>query len=123
MKSRLLVRFLIVECITLKEVLRTLKFMGHRRYQRTTYDIEACVMNESSTFCLCYLSGIGTRFTKDEQNDDTILDDEVIGEVENFEQKVRPSGASSLRTLSQEEKRLFHWYIFNNVDEILEYRK
>ncbi|TYK03698.1 CACTA en-spm transposon protein [Cucumis melo var. makuwa] len=84
---------------------------------------EAYVMNELSTFCSSYLSAIETRFTRDERNDDTILDDEVIGEVENFEQKVRPSGMSSLRTLSREEKRLFHWYIFNNVDEILEFRK
>ncbi|KAA0055173.1 hypothetical protein E6C27_scaffold2359G00020 [Cucumis melo var. makuwa] len=83
---------------------------------------EAYVMNELSTFCSSYLSAIETRFTRDERNDDTILDDEVIGEVENFEQKVRPSGMSSLRTLSREEKRLFHWYIFNNVDEILEFR-
>ncbi|KAA0041912.1 CACTA en-spm transposon protein [Cucumis melo var. makuwa] len=41
---------------------------------------------------------------------------------ESLKQKVRSLGVSSLRTLSQEEKR-FHWYILNNVDEILEYRK
>ncbi|KAA0060587.1 CACTA en-spm transposon protein [Cucumis melo var. makuwa] len=43
-------------------------------------------------------SGIETRFTKDEQNDDIIPDYE-------------------------EEKCLFHWYILNNVEEISEYRK
>ncbi|KAA0050798.1 hypothetical protein E6C27_scaffold404G00510 [Cucumis melo var. makuwa] len=49
---------------------------------------EAYVMNESSTFCSRYLSGIKTRFTRDERNDDTIPEDEVIGEFEIFKQKV-----------------------------------
>ena len=39
-------------------------------------------MNESGTLCLCYLMGIETWFTRDEQNDDTILDNELIGEFE-----------------------------------------
>ncbi|KAA0025990.1 CACTA en-spm transposon protein [Cucumis melo var. makuwa] len=60
--------------------------------------VEAYVMNESCTFCSLYLSGIETRFTRDEKDDDTIL------EVE-------------------EEKCLFYRYILNNVDEILKYRK
>ncbi|KAA0060253.1 uncharacterized protein E5676_scaffold639G00130 [Cucumis melo var. makuwa] len=84
---------------------------------------EAYVMNESSTFCSRYLSGIETRFTRDERNDDTIVEDEVIGDFEILKQKVRGLGSSSFRTISQEEKRLFHWYILNNVDEISEYRK
>ena len=58
------------------------------------------MMNESNTFFPCYLSGIDTRFTRDKQNDDTIPDDKVIGEFEIFKQKVRPLGASSLRTIS-----------------------
>ncbi|KAA0063200.1 uncharacterized protein E5676_scaffold2774G00080 [Cucumis melo var. makuwa] len=84
---------------------------------------EAYVMNESSTFCSRYLSGIETRFTKDERNDDSIVEDEIIGDFKIFNQKVRPLGASSVRAISQEEKRLFYWYILNNVDEISEYRK
>ena len=46
------------------------------------YIAEAYVMNESSTFSSCYLSGIETRFTRDERNDDTIPEDEVIDEFE-----------------------------------------
>ena len=84
---------------------------------------EAYVMNESSTFCSHYLSGIETRFTRDVRNDDTIVEDEVIGDFEIFKQKVRHLGTSSVRAISQEEKRLFHWYILNNVNEISEYRK
>ncbi|KAA0033987.1 CACTA en-spm transposon protein [Cucumis melo var. makuwa] len=56
-------------------------------------------------------------------DDDTIPEDEVIGEFKIFKYKVRPLSASSLRTLSQEEKRLVHWYILNSVDEISKYRK
>ncbi|KAA0063909.1 CACTA en-spm transposon protein [Cucumis melo var. makuwa] len=80
-------------------------------------------MNESSTFCSRYLRGIETRFTRDEGNDDTIIEDEVIGDFENFKQKVRLLGASSVRAISHEKKRLFHWYILNNADEISEYRE
>ncbi|KAA0056494.1 CACTA en-spm transposon protein [Cucumis melo var. makuwa] len=52
-----------------------------------------------------------------------VMKDKVISDFEIFKQKVRPLGASSVRAISQEEKRLFHWYILNNADEILEYRK
>ena len=65
-------------------------------------------MNESETFCSRNLSKIGTRFTRDERNDDSIPNDEVIGEFNFFMQEVRPLGASSVRTLSREEKHLFH---------------
>ena len=41
-------------------------------------------MNESKTFCLRYLIGIETRFTRYERNDDRIPDDEVIGELKVF---------------------------------------
>ena len=41
-------------------------------------------MNELSIFCSRYLSGIETQFTRDDQNDDTIPEDEVIGEFEIF---------------------------------------
>ena len=85
--------------------------------------IEAYVMNESSTFCSRYLSVIETRFIRDERNDDIIVEDEVIGEFEIFKQNVRPLGASSLCTISQEEKCLFHWYILKYVNKISEYRK
>ncbi|KAA0047152.1 hypothetical protein E5676_scaffold109G00260 [Cucumis melo var. makuwa] len=39
---------------------------------------EAYVINESSTFFSRYLSGIEIRFTRDERNDDTIVEDEVF---------------------------------------------
>ncbi|KAA0067621.1 CACTA en-spm transposon protein [Cucumis melo var. makuwa] len=56
---------------------------------------KAYVTNESSTFCLRYLSGIKTQFTRDKRNDDTIVKDEIIGDFEIFKQKVRPLGIMS----------------------------
>ena len=81
------------------------------------------MMTESRTFCSRYLIGFETRFTRDERNDDSILDDEMIDEFEVFMHKVWPLRASSVQTLSKEEKDFFHWYILKNIDEKLEYRK
>ncbi|KAL0549002.1 hypothetical protein IC582_013481 [Cucumis melo] len=103
--------------------LRTLKQYVRNKAHPGGSIAEAYVMNESSTFCSRYLRGIETRFTRDERNDDTIVENEVIGDFEIFKQKVRPLGASSVRAISEEEKRLFHWYILNNADEISDYRK
>ncbi|TYJ96926.1 CACTA en-spm transposon protein [Cucumis melo var. makuwa] len=82
---------------TMERSLCTLKQYVHNKVRPKGSIAEAYVMNESSTFCSCYLSGIETRFTRDERNDDTIPEDE-------------------------EEKHLFYYYILNNVDETSEYR-
>ncbi|KAA0058417.1 gamma-aminobutyrate transaminase POP2 [Cucumis melo var. makuwa] len=50
--------------------------------------VEAYVMNESRTICSRYLSGIETRFARDEQNDDTIPEDEVIGTMSSFSDEI-----------------------------------
>ncbi|KAA0052037.1 CACTA en-spm transposon protein [Cucumis melo var. makuwa] len=46
--------------------------------------VEGYLMNKSGTFCSRYLSGIETCFTRDEQNDDSILEDKVIDINEHF---------------------------------------
>ena len=82
--------------------LRTLKQSVQNKAHPKGSIVEAYVMNESNTFCntdtFCsyYVSVIETQFTRDEQNDDFIPDDEVIGEFKIFKQKVQPLGASSL---------------------------
>ena len=83
--------------------------------------VEAYVMNESSTLCSRYLSEIKNWFSRDEWNHDGISKDKIVGEFEMFMLKVRPLGATSSRSLSQEEKYQIHWYILNTVDEIVEY--
>ncbi|KAA0061374.1 uncharacterized protein E5676_scaffold692G00610 [Cucumis melo var. makuwa] len=103
--------------------LRTLKQYVRNKARPEGSITEAYVMNESSIFCSRYLRGIETRFTRDERNDDTIVEDEVIGDFEIFKLKVQPLGASSVRVISQEEKQLFHWYILNNANEISEFRE
>ena len=77
--------------------LRTLKQYVQNKACLEDSITKAYVMNESSAFCLRYLSGIETRFTRDERNDDTISDDLVISEFEIFKQKVQSLGASSLK--------------------------
>ena len=100
--------------------LRTLKQYVRNKARPEGSIAEEYLMNESSTFCSHYLKGIETQFTRDDRNDNSIEEDEFIGEYEVFVRKVRPLGASCLRSLSQEEKRLFHWYILSHVDEIAE---
>ncbi|KAA0046643.1 hypothetical protein E5676_scaffold411G001130 [Cucumis melo var. makuwa] len=68
--------------------LRTLKQYVRNKARPEGSIAEAYVMNESSTFCSRYLRGIETRFTRDERNDDTIVENEVIGDFEIFKQKV-----------------------------------
>ncbi|KAA0046599.1 uncharacterized protein E6C27_scaffold114G001400 [Cucumis melo var. makuwa] len=76
--------------------LRTLKQSVQNKAHPKGSIVEAYVMNESNTFCntdtFCsyYVSVIETQFTRDEQNDDFIPDDEVIGEFKIFKQKVQP---------------------------------
>ena len=50
---------------------------------------------ESSTFCSRYLSGIETQFYRDEENDDSIPKDEILGQFEVLVQKVRSLGKRS----------------------------
>ena len=88
--------------------LRTLKQYVRNKARPEGSIAEPYMMNESWTFCSQYLSGIETQCTRDEQNDDNISNDEVMGEFEVFIKKVWPLGASSIQTLSQEEKHLFH---------------
>ncbi|KAA0035027.1 hypothetical protein E5676_scaffold155G00610 [Cucumis melo var. makuwa] len=58
--------------------LRTLKQYVRNKARLEGSITEAYVMNESSTFCSRYLRGIETRFTRDERNDDTIVEDEML---------------------------------------------
>ncbi|KAL4038879.1 hypothetical protein IC575_002515 [Cucumis melo] len=67
--------------------LRTLKQYFRNKARPEGSIAEGYVMNESSTFCSRYLRGIETRFTRDERNDDTIVENEVIGDFEIFKQK------------------------------------
>ncbi|TYK16523.1 hypothetical protein E5676_scaffold21G003360 [Cucumis melo var. makuwa] len=62
----------------IKRSLCTLKQYVRNKARPEGSIAEAFVMNESSTFSSCYLSGIETRFTRDEQNDDTIIEDGVL---------------------------------------------
>ena len=64
--------------------LRTLKQYVWNKARLEGSIAEVFVMNKSSTFCLHYLNGIETPFTRVEWNDDTIPEDEVIYEFKIF---------------------------------------
>ena len=70
-----------------------------------------------------YLCGIATRLNRDERNDDRIIDTDLYGEFEVFIQSARPIRASTLRTLSADEKRIAHWYILNDCPQLEPYRR
>ncbi|TYK04082.1 CACTA en-spm transposon protein [Cucumis melo var. makuwa] len=72
-------------------------------FQKTTCGVEVGYMMES---------GIETRFTREEQNDGTISNDEVIGEFEIFKQKVRQLGTiSSFSSGFNEKDAMFREFI------------
>ena len=79
--------------------LRMLKQYVRNKARHEGSIVEAYIMNESSTFCSRYLSGIETRFSQEERKDDSIPKDEIVGEFEVFMQKVRPLGVASSRSL------------------------
>ena len=77
MKPRLLVQFLTVGCIP-KRSLRTLKYYVRNKARPHGSIAEGYLMNESSSFCSPCLSEIETRLTKDDRNNDSIPEHEVI---------------------------------------------
>ena len=68
----------------IKRSIHTLKHYVRNKARPKGSIVEGYLMNESKTFCSRYLSGIETRFTRDERNDDRIPEDEVIGEFKVF---------------------------------------
>ncbi|KAA0033109.1 putative transposase [Cucumis melo var. makuwa] len=80
----------------------------HANYTLTSSErVEFCKFLKSVKFPDGFVSK--TRFTRDERNDDSIVEDEIIGDFEIFKQKVQLLDTSSVRAISQEKKRLFHW--------------
>ena len=80
-------------------------------------------MNECLTFCSMYLTGIETRFNRNPWNDDSMNRQQGCGDFDVFKQNVRPMKGSVVRTLSEDEKRMCHWYVLNNCCQIESYRR
>jgi hypothetical protein len=80
---------------------------------------ESYIYNECLTFCSMYLSGIETKFNREERNYDGGKDNDR--ELSIFSTSARPFGASKYETLSEQEFKKIQWYILNNCDEVEPY--
>ncbi|KAA0040145.1 transposon protein, putative, CACTA, En/Spm sub-class [Cucumis melo var. makuwa] len=103
--------------------LRTLKQYVRNKARPEGSIAEAFIMNECLTFCSMYLIGIETRFNRNPRNDDSMNRQLGCGDFDVFKQNVRPMGGSVVRTLSEDEKRMCHWYVLNNCCQIESYRR
>ncbi|XP_050941518.1 uncharacterized protein LOC127149700 [Cucumis melo] len=103
--------------------LRTLKQYVRNKAHPEGSIAEAFIMNECLTFCSMYLIGIETRFNRNPRNDDSMNRQLGCGDFDVFKQNVRPMGGSVVRTLSEDEKRMCHWYVLNNCCQIESYRR
>ncbi|KAA0056379.1 hypothetical protein E6C27_scaffold186G001230 [Cucumis melo var. makuwa] len=103
--------------------LRTLKQYVRNKARPEGSIVEAFIMNEFLTFCSMYLIGIETRFNRNPRNDDSMNRQLGCGDFDVFKQNVRPMRGSVVRTLSEDEKRLCHWYVLNNCCQIESYRR
>ncbi|XP_026401685.1 uncharacterized protein LOC113297433 isoform X2 [Papaver somniferum] len=85
---------------------------------------EAYIINECLTFISMYFTETETKFNRKERNDDE-LDGSLRrqGAISVFAQKVRPTGAVDIKSLSPEERDQIHWYILNNCEEVQPYMK
>ncbi|XP_039138806.1 uncharacterized protein LOC120276140 [Dioscorea cayenensis subsp. rotundata] len=102
------------------------RFLGKlKAYVRNKARPEGCIAEsyiytECLTFCSMYLSGIETKFNREERNYDGLknMNDRQLSI---FSTTVRPFGASKFNILSEQEFKMIQWYILNNCDEVEPY--
>ncbi|XP_026393683.1 uncharacterized protein LOC113288780 [Papaver somniferum] len=85
---------------------------------------EAYIINECLTFISMHFTETESKFNRKERNDDE-LDGSLRhqGTIFVFAQKVCPTGATEIKSLSPEERDQIHWYILNNCKEVQPYMK
>ena len=92
----------------------TLKHYVHNKAWPEGSIAKAYVLSECLTFCSMYLRGIETQFNREERN----LGIEQNGGLSIFSQKFRPLGAGKYVELTHEKRKMGHWYILNNCEEV-----
>ena len=81
---------------------------------------EAYVINEAMTFCSMYLTGIETKFNRQERNwveEDSAHDDKISV----FQNRFRLIGKMTVINLPNEAWKKAEWYILDNCEEIEKY--
>lgn len=102
--------------------LRTLKCYVRNKARPEGSIAEAYINNECLTFCSMYLSGVETKFNREERNYDGGQEQQP-GRLSVFSQNVRPLGSTVYTTLTLTDLAKAHWYILNNCNEIVLYLK
>lgn len=76
---------------------------------------ETYISNECLMFCSMYLTGIETKFNREERNFDR--EKETVSQgLLIFSRSVRPFGGSKYEVLSDQEFEMIQWYILNNCE-------
>ena len=81
---------------------------------------EGYIMNEALRYCSMYLSGIETRFNRQDRNSD-FSQVRRPSKLSLFTQPARPYGKRNSFLLNEDEHNAVHWYILNNCSEIQSY--
>lgn len=78
---------------------------------------EGYLINECLTFCSMYLTGIETRFNREDRNDNGSSNkDEVVLDI--FSKSVRPFGDGNYDIIPKNDFDMARWYVLNNCEEV-----
>ncbi|XP_060194586.1 uncharacterized protein LOC132623787 isoform X2 [Lycium barbarum] len=77
---------------------------------------EGYIIDECLTFCSMYLTGIETRFNREDRNDDGSSNkDELILDI--FSKSVRPFKEGNYYEIPKKDFDMDRWYVLNNCEE------
>ncbi|XP_059302828.1 uncharacterized protein LOC132054886 [Lycium ferocissimum] len=77
---------------------------------------EGYIIDECLTFCSMYLTGIETRFNREDRNDDgSSKKDEPVLDI--FSKSVRPFGDGDYDAIPRKDLDMARWYVLNNCEE------
>ncbi|XP_060215669.1 uncharacterized protein LOC132642553 [Lycium barbarum] len=77
---------------------------------------EGYIIDECLTFCSMYLTGIETRFNREDRNDDgSSKKDEPVLDI--FSKSARPFGDGDYYAIPRKDLDMARWYVLNNCEE------
>ncbi|XP_060182468.1 uncharacterized protein LOC132612162 [Lycium barbarum] len=77
---------------------------------------EGYIIDECLTFCSMYLTGIETRFNREDRNDDgSSKKDKPILDI--FSKSARPFGDGDYDAIPRKDLDMARWYVLNNCEE------
>ncbi|XP_060209378.1 uncharacterized protein LOC132636500 [Lycium barbarum] len=77
---------------------------------------EGYIIDECLTFCSMYLTGIETRFNREDRNDDgSSKKDEPVLDI--YSKSARPFGDGDYDAIPRKDLDMARWYVLNNCEE------